>query len=168
VVGGGGASVVGGVVGGVVEWVVGGEVGGSVAGALGATGAAGVVAAGAVEPGPEDGGGVADPEPQVVTAPGVLAPTAGVGGPPAGGAPNGMAAAAAAVVGVVEPVGPGATAATRVGLAAAEPAGVPDASTATITNVALVLIPVASRRLAAAGRERFRVILRYRQPDATG
>jgi len=34
-------------------------------------------------------------------------------------------------------------------------------------TVALALRPVATRRLAAAGRERFRVILRYRQPDAT-
>jgi hypothetical protein len=78
-----------------------------------------------------------------------------------------VAAAAAAVVGVVEPLGATATAAARVAVATDELAGAPEASTATITKVALVLRPVANRRLAAAGRVRFRVILRYRQPGAT-
>ena len=151
--------------GGVVACVVGGDVGGGVAGADGAEGADGAAAGGALAVAPVDaalGAGDAAPEAKVVADAGAPAAVVGAGGAPAGGTPAGVAAAAAAVVGVLAPLGfvPIAAARFIVGVMVA---GAFVASTATITNVALALSPVANKRLAAAGRDR-RAISR-RLPD---
>ncbi len=159
-VGGGGGGLVG---GGVGAAVAGGDVGAGVGAAAGAAGADG--AEPAPEGGPAAGGdpallpalvpappaGVAPAPPSAV----VPAAAAGVGGAPAAGIPSGVVAAAAAPVPVDDPVGVTADADSDEDTAdAALLAGAPDASTATMMKVAVVLNPVASTRLAAAGRER--------------
>ena len=157
VVGGGGGDVAGGVVGG-------GDATGGAGVGVGAAGpefaggwlvGAGDPLAGAL---PVEGvpAGRAPDVGNAATVPaGAVAPS-GFGGAPAAGAVPGVAVIAAAPVGVTDP--DGFVAAASCGpLAAAVLAGAPDASNATMAKVAVVLSPVASTRLAAAGRARLAI-----------
>ena len=170
--GGGGGVVAGGVVaGGEVAGgvVVGGEVGGggaegagvgAGAGGAPAAGALGVDAAGGDAA--ELGVGVAPvsrvgaaPRPAAVGAAASAAAGSVSGGPPAAAAVSGAVRAAVEPAGVRVPKG--LIAPIREGSvvdAVAVVAGAPDARSATMAKVAVVLRPVVSARLAAAGRGR--------------